>query len=102
MDSDPLPVLEKSDALQRHQLHGSPQETGFYFRHPPPGAKRMKSMDGKAQRTTVMASLCEAEPAVPRRPKSEMRLDPTWTASKARPGAESPPQSTTANGFRGA
>src|SRR5438067_1939781 len=59
MDSDPLPVLEKSDALQRHQLDGSPQGTGFHFCHPPPGAKRMKSMDGKAQRTTIVVSLRE-------------------------------------------
>jgi len=33
----------------------------------------MKSMDGKAQRTTVMSSLCEAEPVVPWRPKSKLR-----------------------------
>src|SRR5436309_794203 len=57
MDSDPLPMLEKSDALQRHEVHGNTQETGFDFRHLPSGAKRIKSMDGKAQKTTITQSL---------------------------------------------
>src|SRR5437016_9430876 len=66
MDSDPLPMLEKSDALQRHEVHGNTQETGFDFRHLPSGAKRIKSMDGKAQKTTITQSLRDF-------PKSEIR-----------------------------
>src|SRR2546421_8998321 len=61
MDSDPLPMLEKSDALQRHEVHGNTQETGFDFRHLPSGAKRIKSMDGKAQKTTITQSLPTAQ-----------------------------------------
>src|SRR5439155_21123889 len=71
MDSDPLPMLEKSDALQRHEVHGNTQETGFDFRHLPSGAKRIKSMDGKAQKTTIVVSLRERER---KRPKSRAGL----------------------------
>src|SRR5437016_365226 len=74
MDSDPLPMLEKSDALQRHEVHGNTQETGFDFRHLPSGAKRIKSMDGKAQKTTIMQSLRDCS-------KSEMR-PVFWVASR--------------------
>src|SRR3989442_8588764 len=44
MDSDPLPVLEKSHALRREQIHGDLQEKRFDFRHLSPGAKTLKSL----------------------------------------------------------
>src|SRR2546423_251233 len=57
MDSDPLPVLEKSHALRRDPIHGQPQEKRFHFRHSPPGTKTIKPMDGKAQKTTFLSLL---------------------------------------------
>src|SRR5882724_8172853 len=51
MDSDPFPLLEKSHALRRDQIHGQPQEKRFDFRHAPLGTKILKLMDGNAQET---------------------------------------------------
>src|SRR5439155_7956392 len=51
MDSNPFPLLEKSHALRRDQIHGQPQEKRFDFRHAPLGTKILKLMDGNAQET---------------------------------------------------
>src|SRR6266571_6113158 len=70
MDSDPLPVLERPDALRRHQIHGNPQEKGTNFCNPSLGTKKMKTVDGRAQRTVsegpaAVRRMCEGGEMIP-------------------------------------
>src|SRR6185369_7701064 len=56
MDSNLVPLLEKSHAIRRDQIHGIPGETRLNLRNAALGEGLMKTLDGGAQRTIFVLS----------------------------------------------
>src|SRR5438128_12007087 len=61
MDSNPFSVLEKSDAVRRHQIHGQPQEKRLDFRHTPPGTKIIRTYGRQRSEDYFRASLRDVQ-----------------------------------------